>query len=151
MNKEALKTWYCCGFSSMKWAPLQKWGQQADNSDAWRRPQFYIQLVIKSHFQTLILLFGPFGQLRAVRKKINLSFSFESGFFKFSSLKWKGALELLSFLRFTTEWAKKPALIFDNKYKIQLMLTLFSHTGIKLSYVREHLYITKNQGLWSWF
>jgi hypothetical protein len=38
MNKEALKTWYCCGFSSMKWAPLQKWGQQADSRDAWRRP-----------------------------------------------------------------------------------------------------------------
>ena len=68
MNKEALKTWYCCGFSSMKWAPLQKRGQQADNSDAWRRPQFHIQLVNKPHFLTLILLFGLFGQLRAVRK-----------------------------------------------------------------------------------
>ena len=31
--------------------------------------QFYIQLVYKPHFGTWILLFGPFGQLRAVRKK----------------------------------------------------------------------------------
>ena len=32
-------------------------------------PQFYIQLVYKPQFGTWILLFGPFGQLRAVRKK----------------------------------------------------------------------------------
>ena len=38
-------------------------------------PQFYIQLVYKPHFGAWILLFGPFGQLRAVRKKVDLSFS----------------------------------------------------------------------------
>ena len=36
---------------------------------------FYIQLVSKLHFGTRILLFGPFGQLRTVRKKPNLSIS----------------------------------------------------------------------------
>ena len=40
-------------------------------------PQFYIQLVNKPHFGTQALLFGlfgPIGQLRAVRRKINFSF-----------------------------------------------------------------------------
>ena len=39
-------------------------------------PKFYIQLVYKSYFGTLILLFGPFGQLRTARKKINVIFSY---------------------------------------------------------------------------
>ena len=33
-------------------------------------PQFYIQLAYKPHFWIWFLLFGLFGQLRAVRKKI---------------------------------------------------------------------------------
>ena len=33
------------------------------------QPQFYIQLVYRPQFGTWILLFGPFGQLRAARKK----------------------------------------------------------------------------------
>ena len=37
--------------------------------------QFYIQLVYKPEFRTLICLFGPFGQIRAVRKKVDWSFS----------------------------------------------------------------------------
>ena len=34
-----------------------------------KKPQFYIQLVYKPQFGTSILLFEPFGQLRAERKK----------------------------------------------------------------------------------
>ena len=41
----------------------------------WSIPQFYIQLVYKQHFGTLIILFGLFGQLRALKKKVDLSFS----------------------------------------------------------------------------
>ena len=34
--------------------------------------QFYIQLVYKPHFETLILLFGQFGKLRKVTKEKNV-------------------------------------------------------------------------------
>ena len=37
-------------------------------------PQFCIQLVYNTHFKTWILLFGPFGQLRAVMKNKKLVF-----------------------------------------------------------------------------
>jgi hypothetical protein len=33
-------------------------------------PVFYIQLVYEPHLGTRILLFGPFGQLRAVMKRV---------------------------------------------------------------------------------
>ena len=36
-----------------------------------KKAQFYIQLVYKPHFGTQILLFGPFGQLRPVWKKLS--------------------------------------------------------------------------------
>ena len=44
------------------------------------KSQFYIQLV--SHFGTWILLFGPFGQLRAVRKKSGFEFKYLNYFCK---------------------------------------------------------------------
>ena len=61
----------------------------------WRKflafgPQFYIQLVYKPHFGTWILLFGPFRQLRTVRKKSRFEFfwaTFEGGFFNFLRAK----------------------------------------------------------------
>ena len=49
-------------------------------------PQFYIQLAYKPHFWIWFLLFGLFGQLRAVRKKSGFEFfwaNFEGGFFNF--------------------------------------------------------------------
>ena len=52
----------------------------------WSIPQFYIQLVYKLHFGTWTLLFGPFGQLRAARKKSGCEFfwaTFEGRFFNF--------------------------------------------------------------------
>ena len=45
-------------------------------SRRWEDPQFYIQLVYKPHFGTRILLFGPFGQLRAVMKKKKIQYFF---------------------------------------------------------------------------
>ena len=38
----------------------------------WFKPQFYRQLVYKPHFETWILLFRPFWQLR-VKKKLSIS------------------------------------------------------------------------------
>ena len=43
--------------------------RSAEDLQFWAIPQFYIQLVYKPHFGTWILLFGPFGQLRAAKKK----------------------------------------------------------------------------------
>ena len=59
----------------------------------WWWAQFYIQLLCKPHLETWILLFGPFGQLLAVREK-NVSIilkyaTFEGGFFTFSRAKNK--------------------------------------------------------------
>ena len=54
---------------------LQLWHDFARQRNQSRKSQFYIQLVNRPQFGTWILLFGPFGQLRAAEKKVDLSFS----------------------------------------------------------------------------
>ena len=66
-------------------------------SDSWGHfgppyPQFYIQMVYKPHLGARILLFWPFGQLRAVRKKRAFLSNFWVWFFQLfvgKTIFWK--------------------------------------------------------------
>ena len=95
------------------------------------RFQFYTQLIYKPHFETWVLLFGPFGQLRTAEandeKQIEyFHATFEGGFLQFDFFLPQSWPNIGNFCNFGMIWLSKSSLFSLHCLCSELSITILS-------------------------